>query len=343
MISTLLSFLGATRVFAAPYELPARTASETLTLLTGASPARAVSDLYNFALGIGAIAAFGLIVYSALQYTTTDSPGKRQEAQGRIFQSLLGLLLLIGATLVLRFINPDLPNLKNPEAPQLEAIGVASSTAEGETSYWTIQVCPKREDCSEEDYEDLAPRDEGHYTDRNACLGMNTAIGEEPARWRCVERFTGQPSALVPIDDSVAQQREEAVRAQLRGYGIEVNNKACVPYTARYQDVPGSCTNVGGLPNGVLSKLGVLNPQFPIIITGGSEAGHLSHGVGEPSVDIKPARRSSPPSAGWCELERLVKELGIDEARSQFELRGVPLDAGCRANPPPDHYHVRFD
>ncbi len=181
-----LTFLSPLVVFGADYELPARTASETLTLLTGASPARAVSDLYNFALGIGAIAAFGLIVYSALQYTTTDSPGKRQEAQGRIFQSLLGLLLLIGATLVLRFINPDLPNLKNPEAPQLEAIQL-DTTSE---SYWVLQKCPALlQDCSNDLSYALAS-DRGEYSSRVLCAeaGSSTIGGTEPGWWRCVER-----------------------------------------------------------------------------------------------------------------------------------------------------------
>lgn len=338
MISLLSSFLSTATALAAPYELPPRTASETLTLLTSASPARAVSDLYNFALGIGAIAAFGLIVYSALQYTTTDSPGKRQEAQGRIFQSLLGLLLLIGATVVLRFINPDLPQLKDPNAERLGTITVEGGIPEGETSYWTIQVCPKPGDCTEEDYEDLAPREQGRYTDRDSCVAMNTATGEEPARWRCVERLTGQPSALVPVDTSVAEQREEAVREQLRQAGIPVNKRPCVPYGSRYQDNPGGCTNIGGVPNYVIDKLIVLNREFRIRISGGSEAGHASHGINLPVVDLTPNFGGTPTANQWCELERRVRELGVEFM--QLENLGVRVES-CRSRV--DHLHVKFN
>lgn len=76
---------------------------------------------------------------------------------------------------------------------------------------------------------------------------------------------------------------DAAVRAQL--IGIAVNHTACVNGGTR------GCTNLNGLPqnaidglNGLASSIGANN----ITITGGTEGGHATHGVGKPMVDLSP-------------------------------------------------------
>jgi len=122
MISLLLFFF----ILLVPFstkaiDLPLRTEGEMIVNVVNvsSSPAVAIFSLYNFALGIGAMAAFGIIVYAALRYTATESASVRHDAQGKIFQALIGLLLLLGASMVLRFINPVLPNLTDPRADRL--------------------------------------------------------------------------------------------------------------------------------------------------------------------------------------------------------------------------------
>lgn len=69
--------------------------------------ARAISNFYQFTLMSGGILAFGTIVYGAIKYTASrGNPGQQQEARQWITQALLGLLLLIGAALILRTISP---------------------------------------------------------------------------------------------------------------------------------------------------------------------------------------------------------------------------------------------
>lgn len=122
MIPLFLSFITLLVPFSVKaIDLPLRTEGEIMVNVTKASssPAVAIFNLYNFALGIGAMAAFGIIVYAALRYTATESASIKHDAQNKIFQALIGLLLLLGASMVLRFINPILPNLTDPRADRL--------------------------------------------------------------------------------------------------------------------------------------------------------------------------------------------------------------------------------
>lgn len=89
----------------------------------------------------------------------------------------------------------------------------------------------------------------------------------------------------VAISPMTAQEiaDDAAVRAQLTG--IKVNHTACINGGTR------GCTNLNGLPqnaidgiNGLATTIGANN----ITITGGTEGGHATHGVGKPMVDLSP-------------------------------------------------------
>lgn len=74
-----------------------------------------VVNIYNFALMVGGILAFGMIVYGAVKYTMAGgNPAGQSDARDIITQSLLGLLLLVGAFIVLNVINPELTGLGLP-------------------------------------------------------------------------------------------------------------------------------------------------------------------------------------------------------------------------------------
>lgn len=84
--------------------------------MSGSSnPAQLVADIYNFALMIAGLLAFGSILYGGIMYLTTGGNTSAQaEAKGRIKDAVIGLLLLIGIYFVLNLINPDLTKLKFP-------------------------------------------------------------------------------------------------------------------------------------------------------------------------------------------------------------------------------------
>lgn len=76
-----------------------------------------VSDLYQLALGVSGLLAFGSIVYGAIVYTlAAGNPSGQTEGKEWIKQALLGLLLLAGAYIILNTINPALvrPSLQLP-------------------------------------------------------------------------------------------------------------------------------------------------------------------------------------------------------------------------------------
>lgn len=83
-----------------------------------ADPAGMVANIYQFALIIAGILAFGQIVYAGIQFTiSAGNPSKQSDAKDRITQALLGLLLLFGAVLILRTINPKITGGENPMIP----------------------------------------------------------------------------------------------------------------------------------------------------------------------------------------------------------------------------------
>jgi len=74
-----------------------------------------VANVYRFALMIGGILAFGAIVYGGIRYTASGgNPSGQSEGKEWIKQALWGLLLLVGASIVLGTINPDILKLRLP-------------------------------------------------------------------------------------------------------------------------------------------------------------------------------------------------------------------------------------
>lgn len=72
-----------------------------------ANPAGVVANAYQFALMIGGLMAFVMIVYGAVKYTAAGGNSSVQsDAKDRITQALLGLALLVGAAIVLSTISP---------------------------------------------------------------------------------------------------------------------------------------------------------------------------------------------------------------------------------------------
>lgn len=85
------------------------------------TPGAYVLRIYQFALLLVGMAAFGQIVFGGLEYIlAAGSFTKIDNAKKRIWDALSGLLLLLGAYFVLYNINPDLVSLRDPYAPVLD-------------------------------------------------------------------------------------------------------------------------------------------------------------------------------------------------------------------------------
>ena len=76
------------------------------------TPVGMVNDFYILALAVSGILAFGAIVLGAVKYAASVGNSTLQgDAKDQIKQALLGLLLLLGAVIILNTINPDLTTL----------------------------------------------------------------------------------------------------------------------------------------------------------------------------------------------------------------------------------------
>ncbi len=115
------------------------------------------------------------------------------------------------------------------------------------------------------------------------------------------QQNTAQPSG----SGSSAIQNDGAVRAQLANINISVNKNVCSSPSQT------GCTTVGGLPDSTITMLGQLRDacRGSIVVTGGTEAGHKSHGPGLTPVDISLNDSTlnaciraftSGPSLSWC-------------------------------------------
>ena len=85
------------------------------TVVGTGGPGAFIANFYQFALIIGGILAFGVIVYGGIKYmTSAGNPSGASEAKEWIEAALLGLLLLGGAYFILSVVNPQLLNLNLP-------------------------------------------------------------------------------------------------------------------------------------------------------------------------------------------------------------------------------------
>lgn len=79
------------------------------------SPADFIGRFYGIALGVVGGAALGVLIYGAILWTVSGAISSKQDAMEWIWAAIWGLVLLLGAYLVLNTINPDLVKLRNPD------------------------------------------------------------------------------------------------------------------------------------------------------------------------------------------------------------------------------------
>lgn len=112
------------------------------------SPAAFIGNLYQFALIIGGVLAFGIIVFGGVKYmASAGNPSGQGDAKEWIQAALLGLLLLIGAYFILDVVNPQLLNLGLPALTPVNIQAPATSS----TQPWSVTNPPvntSQSDCN---------------------------------------------------------------------------------------------------------------------------------------------------------------------------------------------------
>lgn len=81
------------------------------------TPEGLVNRFYDIALGLGGVAALGVLIYGAILYSLSGAVSSQQEAKEWIWGAIWGLILLLSAFLILKTINPDLVGLSVAAPP----------------------------------------------------------------------------------------------------------------------------------------------------------------------------------------------------------------------------------
>ncbi|MBI5147574.1 MAG: hypothetical protein HZA37_00255 [Parcubacteria group bacterium] len=108
---------------------PAAAAYKMFNQLPGTSQsitslAEYVAAVYRFGMMAVGLVALGVIVFAGIEYTVSaGNASKQEDAIKRIKEAILGIMLLLGAYLILYSIDPRLTSLKDPNLPVLPLYG----------------------------------------------------------------------------------------------------------------------------------------------------------------------------------------------------------------------------
>ncbi len=240
-------------------------------------------NIFNLMVGIAAALAFIMITWGGVTYATSDALSTKSEGKNYIENAVWGLLLVIGAWVILNTINPQILNfdLVLPKSNIQTAPGVSVG---GGGSGGGGQALPGYV-MSDAQIADHIKNKNKLYNDSGGKINTNTT---EPCKTRAT---TG-------------------------------------------------CTNLNDLPGTAIT--GILQTQkdcgnCSILITGGTEGGHVTHGPGKSAVDFRPS----------SELTGLLGVDGANPGMSNYQKlpqktlsNGQKVTFMWETNPP--HWHVTF-
>ncbi|BFD24797.1 MAG: hypothetical protein JST_000104 [Candidatus Parcubacteria bacterium] len=105
--------------------------------------------LYSFGLNIASILAVLILMAAGVIWIVSGGDqGKIATAKNMIMGSVTGLILLVGANLILSFINPDLVKLKSLEIAYIEPLNPLPDTDVGELGEIAQAANPYQEACA---------------------------------------------------------------------------------------------------------------------------------------------------------------------------------------------------
>ena len=236
-----------------------------------------IPGLFRLIIAIAGALAVVKIIFGGIQYMSTDAFSGKEEAKGTIQNAIWGLLLAMGAWMILYTINPKLTTFNLNITPQ--PITPVTGTAPGGGG----RILP------------------GY--------------------------------ALTP--EQIAQ--DQTIRQQLSQNNprVRVNNSACTAGGTS------GCTNVVLLPQNAIS--GVMNlasscqsamgAECSVIITGGAEGGHATHGPGIAVVDLG---RNTSLDSHIRGVGQAVNVNTCSQIGPQYRLNGaIYVNEG-------DHWHVCY-
>ena len=152
------------------------------------------------------------------------------------------------------------------------------------------------------------------------------------------------PSCLSePIPSNTYATHEEAL-AVLQANGISVTStNSCSDICNRY------CTSLMGIPVSTITKIIEIKngcPGCQVVVTGGTEIGHDTHGVGKPIVDLHWDRNlalllAAPVSKQLYQIDTICTT-AEDAQIVDDNGNSVTVRFNCGYNEPVQHLHVEF-
>lgn len=237
-----------------------------------------IGHFYQIALALVGVTAFGVIVFAGITYTlSAGNSSKQKDSIDWITSASLGIVLLLGAYLLLWTINPNLVNLTEPNIEAVKIAPVAIST------------------------------------DKE------------------IERNT----FYFPTD---MQYSHQEAFSMLKDSGIKVKSTS-----GKLGCMQSDCTSLNGLPKFAAEQIINIKEKSGanIVITGGTESGHETHGPGKPIVDI-----------GYADGGKKLENYIIDNTKS---INTHPFNQNWKVyhmkdgtvvtkevNPDETHWHINF-
>lgn len=117
--------------FTALAPIPKLTAVDS-TFINGSTLANFFQNLYKYLIGVAAIIAIIMTIWGGLEMATKDSIPMKMQGKQRIYEALIGLLLVLSPVVVFSIINPDILNL-SVNIPALDTkSGIPTNSLEGQ-------------------------------------------------------------------------------------------------------------------------------------------------------------------------------------------------------------------
>ncbi len=214
-------------------------------------PGGFVANFYLYALLVSGLLAFGAIVYGGVKYATgRGNPTAESEGRSWITGALWGLLLLAGAYVLLRVINPALTNLNainqlslNGMSSVQSGMGSTGSSLSGSSS---ANCGSLTAGVAAGSYGDVTEADEINSAAASYC-GASTAGGPGNGTVSCAWAVNNVLAsvAIAPLDSNSVQGMENALEA---GRGTLVSPSQAMPGDIVIQAQDGHvgiCVNVG--------------------------------------------------------------------------------------------------
>jgi type IV secretory pathway VirB2 component (pilin) len=262
---------------------------------TGVTLSGYLSGIVQVIIGVAGILAVVMIVICGIQLIGSPSVSQKSASKSCITSALFGLILAFSSWLILNTINTKL--LSNDiSLVDLPAIPAAAPATSGTTNaplpikagfYYRYQNLgtgpilnsarhPTPESCLEGIAAEKAQQGTIVKTNNKECFEIFAAPPGTP------QPKIGDPPIGAPAADAAVRQKICGNDLCIGATPVGINKGPCT------NPAQTDCTSVVGLPDSVVAELAKLGSTVgPIILSGGTEAGHATHGPGKVAFDIR--------------------------------------------------------